>query len=225
MKRVMTFALVCVLILGGYMMLPKSERVSWGLYRTDHIDGYGFGESPFSTITFDPTSEQAKAALKAQIDAADPGYNRVKAEKVAKANWQLYFNWRSVRNWWDNGIIRRNPAFPMSNYMGQFSSFSTVDSSGIEETSTTTQTSPTTTSPSPSAVSSSSPTRVIVDLGDGTPGSFVQTAELGSYFTNPPTRPGYTFIGWFDENGNQITESSDSLGGHAMIAHWDKLSN
>ncbi len=41
-----------------------------------------------------------------------------------------------------------------------------------------------------------------------------------------PTKTGYTFIGWFDDNGNQITQiSSGMTGALTLTAHWSAIQN
>lgn len=212
MKRVMTFALVCVLILGGYMMLPKSERVSWAWNKND---GYKMGSSPFTTTTSDSASEQAKAALKAQVDAADPGYSRNQAKKEKMTRLQV------SEAWMNNTVKEKKDLFKLTSsgsiYDGTFSGYSErkVVNKPTEQPSKSQQT-------QTPAATLKPVSYIYFDFNNGTAIEKYTITDAGFMFEVTFVRPGYTFDGWVDENGNQVTGASPDLAGHTITAQWIK---
>lgn len=210
-KKVLAAMLVCALIMcaSPALVVPAWARLSG----SEHISRHSLGSSPFTAVTSDSASEQAKAALKAQIDASDPSYNRAKTESE-KANNQRAFDV------WVHGATGSEPLIKLGSgnsiYTGVFRSYN-MTGGNLPSSSQPTNPTPT---PTPDLPASS--VYVTIDLNDGSPVFTTPAVTIGEYLKLTQTRPGYTFAGWLDENGNRVTSGSSDLGGHTIIAQWTK---
>lgn len=214
-------------------VLMASPTISYG--RTN--GNLSLGASSFASQTSDSVSEQEKAALLAQIDATDSGYNRSSAEN-GKAN-----NQNRTQAWLDSGEYGKNllicgwDGTHYNCYTGTFRDFSMTNTSATTTTTQPTQTTQPSTQPNntgssgnsssgsaqPAPQPSTQPTQSVdYFYADYDMGFAKEKCSLtdGHIFNFTVARSGYTFLGWYDEDGNQVTSLSPDLAGKTLTAHW-----
>ena len=217
-------------------MFMATATVSWA-----NLGGYGLGQSPFTIATSDSVSEQEKIALLAQIDATDPKYNRSSAENEKE------YNHDRREAWWNSGELGKSLLICGVNdygyncYNGTFRDFSMTNTSATTTTTQPTQSTQPSTQPSthpgntgsssgsssgsaqPVPQSSTQPTQSVdYFYADYDMGFAKEKCSLtdGRIFNFTVARSGYTFLGWYDEDGNQVTSLSPDLAGKTLTAHW-----
>lgn len=217
-------------VVAAVVMLVASPTISYG---KDFAPGYDFQslcQSPFSTTTSDQTSELAKNMLKSQVDAADPTYDRAKAEGEKKVKAEAFERWFTGNN-------RTLVVGPL--YTGPFRSYdmttttttqpaqsiqpSTQPSTQPGNTGSSSGSSSGSAQPTPQPSTQTQPTQSVdYFYADYDMGFAKEKCSLtdGHIFNFTVARSGYTFLGWYDEDGNQVTSLSPDLAGKTLTAHW-----
>lgn len=215
-------------------MFMATATVSYGR----KADGLSFGVSGFTEITSDQSSSQEKAALLTQIDASDSGYSRSNAEQKRAANQEITQSWLDTQSSGNRLIVCDRVGSLYNCYNGIFRDYSMIGASPTTQPAQSTQPS---TQPSaqpgntgsssgsssgsaqPTPQPSTQPTQSVdYFYADYDMGFAKEKCSLtdGHIFNFTVARSGYTFLGWYDEDGNQVTSLSPDLAGKTLTAHW-----